>query len=63
MEQSISCERMHYRHVAVKLGKVGFEFLVHLRARVAASEHEHGEDNDCKDDEFFHFLTPYQLYS
>lgn len=59
VEQSVSCERMHHRHITVKFGKVRFEFLVHLRARVATSEHEHGEDGDCEDDEFFHFLIPY----
>ena len=59
MEQSVSCERMHHEHVTVEFGKVGFEFLVHLRARVTASEHEHGEDGDCEDNEFFHFLIPY----
>lgn len=59
VEQSVSRECMHHEHVTVKFGKVGFEFLVHLRARVATSEHEHGEDGDCEDDEFFHFLIPY----
>ena len=59
MEQRIASEGMHNRYVSVELAKVGFEFLVHLRARIAASEHEHGEDGDCEDDDFFHFLIPY----
>lgn len=54
VEQRIASECVHNRYVAVELAKVGFEFLVHLCARVAASEHEHGEDCDCKNDEFFH---------
>ena len=61
MVQSVSCERMHHRHITVKFGKVGFEFLVHLRARVATSKHEHGEDGDCEDDEFFHFVISFSL--
>ena len=61
MEQRIASEGMHNRYVAVELAKVGFEFLVHLCARVAASEHEHGEDGDCEDDEFFHFVISFLL--
>ena len=56
MEQCITSEGMHNRYITIKLAKVGFEFLVHLRARVAASEHEHGKDGDCENDEFFHFV-------
>ena len=59
MEQRIASEGMHNRYVAVEFAKVGFEFLVHLRARIASSKHEHCEDCDCEDDELFHFLIPY----
>ena len=61
MEQRIASEDMHNRYVAVELAKVGFEFLVHLRARIASSKHEHCEDYDCEDDELFHFVISFSL--
>lgn len=61
VEQSVARERMHHEHVTVKFRKIGFEFLIHLRARIASSKHEHCEDCDCEDDELFHFVISFSL--